>query len=261
MEKRLHTGDTLPSAGRTMQDSTGTNQYSDRWFELFLRTIPSAQTAKEVEFLRRQLPNPPFVKLLDVCCGEGRHSIPLTRCGYQVTGIDTNQTALDAARSNAPAGANFVASDMRDLSKLPDTFDAVICMWQSFGYFDESTNRDVLGQMAAVLRPGGRLVLDINHRGFFDKHIGQRTIEKKGIAIAETSSVRAKRQTVLLKDVSTGAEDLFNWQLFTPDELEELANSVGLAMHLACTGFDETLAASQNSPRMQMVFQRFRHSA
>lgn len=38
-------------------------------------------------------------------------------------------------------------------------FDAVVCWFTSFGYFDDDDNRKVLDEFAQVLRPGGRLLM------------------------------------------------------------------------------------------------------
>ena len=56
--------------------------------------------------------------------------------------------------------------DQRDLSALRGPFDAAMILWQSFGYFDPPTNDRVLRDIAARLRPGGRLLLDRYHPGF-----------------------------------------------------------------------------------------------
>jgi SAM-dependent methyltransferase len=45
-----------------------------------------------------------------------------------------------------------------------DRFDAVVNWFTSFGYFDDDENRAVLREFHRVLRPGGRLLLETNHR-------------------------------------------------------------------------------------------------
>jgi hypothetical protein len=54
------------------------------------------------------------------------------------------------------------------------------CVWQSFGYGDAATNTEVLRQMAAHLRPGGRLVLDTYNRDFFETSQGVRETTQRG---------------------------------------------------------------------------------
>lgn len=230
--------------------------YSAKWFELFLRTIPSSQTDREIEFLRRQLPNPPFRSVLDLCCGEGRHAIALARIGYEVIGIDANDSALAIARENAPAGAVFIQGDMRRLEKPQRPFDAAICLWQSFGYFDEATNKSVLRQIAGLLRPAGRLILDVYHRQFIEHHQGRHTFQKNGLTITEEKHVAANRLTVQLSDASGALNDCFQWQIFTPDELRDAGNSCGLKTMLVCTDFHAWASASPDKPRMQIVFER-----
>ena len=71
-----------------------TNTYLARWFDLFLRPIDPTQTAREVAFLRRWLPQPTYSRLVDVCCGPGRHSHLLAEAGYTITGIDRDPAAV-----------------------------------------------------------------------------------------------------------------------------------------------------------------------
>lgn len=73
------------------------NEYSADWFRIFLSRIPAEQTAREVEFLRRQLPLPSHGRVLDLCCGAGRHALPLARAGYCVLGVDRDEAAIARA--------------------------------------------------------------------------------------------------------------------------------------------------------------------
>src|SRR5262245_49502631 len=105
------------------------NTYSAQWFDLFLRPISAQQTEREVKFICRQLPRPRFQSVLDICCGDGRHSLALARRGYEVTGVDRDEIALQTARSRANDAAQFIPCDMRELVKLRGPFEAAICMW------------------------------------------------------------------------------------------------------------------------------------
>lgn len=50
---------------------------------------------------------------------------------------------------------------MRELPWDDDEFDAAYDVFTSFGFFDEAGNRQVLAELARVLRPGGRLVMEM----------------------------------------------------------------------------------------------------
>lgn len=240
------------------------NRYSARWFSTFLDTVPEDRTEAEVAFLRRQLPLARYRRILDLACGPGRHALALAEAGHAVTGVDIEQRALDTARRRAfDAGrprstgrVDFLEADMRDLGAAGGGYDAVICMWQSFGHFDPATNRAVLGEIAGRLRPDGRFVLDLYNRRFFEPRQGVRRAERDGIEIEERKELRDGRLSVRLRYGDSGAVDRFEWQVFTPEQIVSLAGREGFALVLGCSEFDEGRPVSDDRPRMQLVFDR-----
>jgi SAM-dependent methyltransferase len=232
------------------------NVYSPTWYELFLQPIAPEQTEREVAFVARWLPLPAYSAVLDLCCGHGRHARALAERGYRVTGLDANAVALAAARRMSSEAIVYLQHDMRRLAELPGTFDAIICLWQSFGYFDAATNADILRQINQKLRPGGRLVLDIYHRGFFGRNQGMRHFEREGRAISETKRMDGDRLTVTLDYGPDLPPDVYTWQLFSPAAITDLARQYGFELLLACADFDQAIPASTEAPRMQLVFER-----
>ena len=100
--------------------------------------------------------------VLDLFCGPGRHSLELARRGFHATGVDITPRHVEQGRAAAAAeslDAEFVEADVRTFSR-PGAFDAAICMFTSFGYFDDlNDDRKVLANAAAALRPGGVLLI------------------------------------------------------------------------------------------------------
>jgi SAM-dependent methyltransferase len=232
------------------------NEYSPTWYELFLQPIALDQTEREAAFVARWLPQPAYSTVLDLCCGQGRHARALAGRGYRVTGVDGNAAALAAARRVSEDTIAYLQHDMRRLAELPGTFDAIICLWQSFGFFDAAGNADILRQASRKLRPGGRLVLDIYHRGFFERNQGTRHYEREGRAISETKRMDGDRLTVMLDYGPDLPPDIYEWQLFSPDAIADLARQCGFTLLLACAGFDQATPASAEGARMQLVFER-----
>ncbi len=232
------------------------NDYSTTWFELFLASIAPAQTEHEVDFLARQLPPPRYSRVLDLCCGTGRHARLLVERGYEVTGVDRDARALALARELTGDSVRYVEGDMRRLGELAESFDAIASLWQSFGYFDEHTNQSVLRQIHAKLRPGGRCILDLYHRDFFEQNQGVRHFERGGMPVVERKRMEQNRLTVELVYGDGTASDVFDWQLYRPDELVALAEGQGFRCLLVCTDFDEHTAATPDKPRMQLVLER-----
>jgi len=125
------------------------------------------QTAGEVEFVTRALDLPPGSPVLDLCCGWGRHTVRLAQRGYRMTGLDLSpyhiELANDAARE-AAVEVRWLEGDMRRIPCPDASFDAVINLFTSFGYFDDAENQRVLEEVARVLAPGGRFIVDLINR-------------------------------------------------------------------------------------------------
>lgn len=232
------------------------NDYSGQWFELFAQEIPNAQTEREVAFIRRHLLPAMFPRLLDLCCGQGRHAAGLARGGHLVTAVDRDAHALAAARASSPAQVRFKQMDARNVGQLSQTFDGVICMWQSFGYFSESENLALLSDLCHTVRPGGRLVLDVYNADFFRAHGGTRRFERSGRPVVERKAMHGSRLRVELAYDDEAVSDTFDWQVWTPDELKETLTAIGWKTFVACRDFDEVLAPSPHHPRMQFVAER-----
>lgn len=209
------------------------NRYSAQWRTTFGEPEP-ARTDADVAFLRDALPLPDYRRVLDVACGSGRHKRALERVGYEVVGVD-----------NDPAVLPDILADMRDLRTLPRDFDAVISFWASFGYFEDDENADVLASFRERVRPGGRIVLDLYNRTFFE---GRPDAERElAGGVRERSTTRGNRRRVELR-YPDGHEDVFEWQVFTPDDIHALGNQLGLTLLAG--------ASSLDVPTMQVVFER-----
>ncbi|MGH9246432.1 MAG: class I SAM-dependent methyltransferase [Acidimicrobiales bacterium] len=105
-------------------------------------------------------------EVLDLACGHGRIANRLAGSGARVTGLDATPMFLDLARQDARQRGvvvDYVRGDMRALSWV-DRFDAVVSWFTAYGYFDDGQNRAVLGEVHRALRPGGRFLVELNHK-------------------------------------------------------------------------------------------------
>lgn len=240
-----------------------TNTYSSLWFQLFMPLQTEEWTEKDAAFLARQLPLPRYQRVLDLCCGYGRHAIRLAARGYTVTGLDRDAAAIEEARrfgSAAGQQATYIVGDMRELDTLPGEYDATISMWQSLSYFDEATNAALLRQIAAKLAPAGRFVVDMYNRAYFARNQGHKSQQINDVTVETEGYMEGTRwHSVLTYRDAAGApcgEDHMDWQLYTPGEFLGLAADCGFTSRLACAFSDETLAPSPDIARMQFVLEK-----
>jgi len=122
------------------------------------------RTPVEVDQIEALLQLHPPRRILDLPCGQGRHAIELARRGYEVTGVDLSLYMLGVARDRADASGvrvRWLTGDMREA--LPgETFDVVLNLFTSFGYFDdEADDRRAVRAAASMLAPGGRFFLEV----------------------------------------------------------------------------------------------------
>lgn len=131
------------------------------------------RTEAEVSYLAQVVAkHAPGRRVLDLACGVGRHAVGLARLGFEITGVDVSQYALDrAARAADEAGVRLALHrvDLLDRGKWADLlglgggetrpFDAAICV-QAFGWGQDGDQLRVLRSVRRLLAADGLLVLD-----------------------------------------------------------------------------------------------------
>lgn len=113
---------------------TGKKQWYEALFEDYGHKYDSESftqgTQGECDFLEKELVYDKSLKILDVGCGTGRHSIEMTKRGYNVTGIDLSKSQLQVAKEKAFAEKlkiKFLRHDARNLP-FDHEFDVAIML-------------------------------------------------------------------------------------------------------------------------------------
>ncbi|TFH39975.1 MAG: class I SAM-dependent methyltransferase, partial [Chrysiogenales bacterium] len=139
-------------------------------------------TRREVERFTQIISLSPDDRVLDLSCGQGRHSLELARRGYKnVEGLDRSRYLIQRAKSRAKKeclNVKFREGEARMLPYKPDTFDVIFILGNSFGYF-ETVNDDlrVLREVFRVLKPWGRLLVDVADGDFLGNNFQPRSWE------------------------------------------------------------------------------------
>jgi ubiquinone/menaquinone biosynthesis C-methylase UbiE len=103
-------------------------------------------------------------KILDMCCGTGRHSIELAKKGYEVTGVDFTNYYIETGKTKSEENGleiEFIVDDMREFVR-EDYFHGAINCFTSFGFF-ENIDEDLqsLKNIHNSLKPGGKLLMEM----------------------------------------------------------------------------------------------------
>jgi 2-polyprenyl-3-methyl-5-hydroxy-6-metoxy-1,4-benzoquinol methylase len=75
--------------------------FSDFYLRAYAAADESDRAERQALGAARLAGVEPGAELIDVPCGYGRHSIPLARAGYKVTGVDRSAALLEEARRRA----------------------------------------------------------------------------------------------------------------------------------------------------------------
>ena len=220
------------------------------WDKTYLLTeLPSeVETEEEVEFIRDVLELQRGAVVLDLCCGNGRHGRLLADQKVTVIGLDSSRFLLDAARKemlSTKYGIHFIEGDMRHIPLKP-LCDAVINLFTSFGFFEEEGNRQVLSEVAAVLKPGGKFLLDYWNPHAVIELDGTRNwwwISESMLALAEVeyhpeSGQLFDYRTVIELPAGAIQKTVNRLRFYFPTELKSILEGVGLQVLAAYGDFD-----------------------
>ena len=119
-------------------------------------------TIGECDFIESEIAYNKQFRILDIGCGTGRHSIELTKRGYQVTGIDLSDSQLNRAREKAAEQNLLVDFQKHDARQLPfnDEFDLAIMLCEGgFPLMEtDEMNFQILQSAAKTMKSGGKLI-------------------------------------------------------------------------------------------------------
>ncbi len=202
---------------------------------VLFRKVRWEMAPKEVEHVITLLQIKPGAKVLDLCCGVGRHSIEFARRGFKVTGVDVTPHYLREARQKAKKAKlniEFIRDDMRRFHRR-NTYDIVINLFGSFGYFrDQRDDYRVAKNAYGSLKKNGAFIIDL-----MGKEVLARIFQKRDWYEIDDTIVLEERKTdtawkrieshwIVVKGKSK-KEFTISLRLYSAVELSALLQSVG----------------------------------
>ena len=197
-------------------------------------------TAKEVDMFSAALDLKPQDKILDLCCGQGRDCLELARRGFNnVEGLDRSHYLIQKAKAQAKKetlSVKFREGDARKLPYPPDTFDAVMLLGNSFGYFETvEDDMRILKEIFRVLKPWGKALFDAADGEYLRKKFQPRSWEwiDKNYFVCRERSLSYDKQRLISREVVTHvekgvvADQFYAERLYTSKSITELIEKAG----------------------------------
>jgi len=197
-------------------------------------------TQREVDVFEEILKLGQEHKILDLCCGQGRHSLELAKRGYEcVEGIDRSHYLIQRGKATAKReglSVRFREGDARKLPYAADTFDVVMILGNSFGYFETvQDDLTVLKQVFRVLRPWGRLLIEVADGEYVKQNFQPRSWEwiGKNHFVCRERSLSLDGQRLISREVVSHvdkgvvADQFYAERLYDKASLTELLTKSG----------------------------------
>ncbi|MGC5325094.1 class I SAM-dependent methyltransferase [Brevibacillus sp. SYSU BS000544] len=237
---------------------------TDAWFEqsfredylLVYQHRDENSADQEIANLLNRLPIKPSGRVLDLCCGSGRHSRAFARRGYEVVGVDLSPVLLELAiEQNTYDNAVFYQHDMRTIP-FENEFDIVVNLFTSFGYFSTNEeNEQVISNMAKALKTGGEVLIDYLNPAYVKANlVPESEREMDGLYIQEKRWIEngcvKKRITVTDAENNQPREYMEQVRLYELNEMQTMLTKAGFR-HIQVYGdYLFQPYKGQESPRM-----------
>ncbi|KXS18563.1 hypothetical protein M427DRAFT_42284 [Gonapodya prolifera JEL478] len=203
-------------------------------------------------------PSKPPSRILDLCCGQGRHTLFLAReyPHLHIHGHDQSTYLINLARersthTGSTQNTRFTVGDSRRIPYPDSSFDLVLVMGNSFGYHaeDEEDVR-VLEEIYRAMAPGGRGVLDLTDGEHMRCSFAERSWEWVDDAtfVCRERQLSADGKRLISREVITAVgkgvvrDQFYQERLYSRDEIEDLVRKTGFVI----TTEEETRRKSQS---------------
>jgi D-alanine-D-alanine ligase len=231
-----------------MPEENITEKADSEWWktifdEVYLTTdarsvLDEVITGQEVDFIEKALGLHKDWPILDLCGGQGRHSLELARRGFRdLTLLDYSRPLLLHGKKQAKReglDVMFMQNDARNTCLTGQCFKIIIMIAGSFGYFSEdSENEELLHEVFRLLIPNGSFLLDLPDKKHVLNNFVPRSSHKANadIVVYRERSLRKNRVYTLEKvqSVSKGVirEAVYSIRLYSPEEIMAMLKSAG----------------------------------
>lgn len=235
--------------------------FNTRYYHILYKNRSIDEANKFIEAIIKYLPYKPSkdIKVLDLACGKGRHSIHLSSIGFDVTGVDISKKSIEFAKRNESNSLKFFQHDMRNIFK-ENSFDIVFNLFTSFGYFmTKEEDLNVLNAIYDNLKPNGLFVFDFLNTTQVVKNLVPK--EEKIIDGIHFSIKRFCEGEFIKKQIKVLDKDKeFNYQeqvkMLNPNALNNLFDQAGFKINQQFGNYELNPFLEETSNRFIVIAEK-----
>jgi len=179
----------------------------------------------DLQFYKRWLPKNKDARILELCCGTGRLTLPIAKDGYDISGVDYTSSMLEQAKAKAAKEGlevEFIEADIRTLD-LQEKYDLIFIPFNSIHHLYK--NEDLFKAFNAVknhLKKGGLFLLDCFNPNI--QFIVEGEKEQKEIAEYTTSDGREVLIKQIMRYENKTQINRIEWHYFINGEFHSIQN-------------------------------------
>ena len=179
----------------------------------------------DLQFYKRWLPEKRGSRILELCCGTGRLTIPIAKYGYDISGVDHTTSMIEQAKAKAfeeGLEVEFIEADIRTLD-LPEKYDFIFIPFNSIHHLYK--NKDIFKAFNVVkrhLKEGGLFLLDCFNPNI--QLIVEGEKEQKEIAEYTTNDGREVLIKQTMRYENKNQINRIEWHYFINGEFDSIQN-------------------------------------
>lgn len=254
---------------------------SDNWYKKWFSTKEylelykhrnSKDAAQIAGLITKTLKIPKGTKLLDLACGNGRHSLIFARKGFDVLGIDLSNYLISEAKKKLNSdykkykdNLHFEIRDMRAITHKNE-FDLVVNLFSSFGYFEkDSENFTVIKSISTALKNGGYFFFDFLNKDYLLNHLNPFDITERNhnvvVQVREIKGNAVYKTINIIKNNPKGLKPIvFNFhemiKLYSLADFKKVFSKYGLKIIKTFGDYNGTKFNSNKSERLIILAQK-----
>jgi len=242
--------------------------FNSDYYRALYKHRDGKDAAKIISLLFKNIQLKKGSRVLDLACGNGRHSVFFARKGYETLGIDLSENLVAQARKMAAkikspysSRLSFEIGDMRKLSHLNE-FELVVNLFSSFGYFEsDSENEMVIKSVSNSLKSGGYFLLDFLNAEYLKKNIVPITISgiegNTVVQIRQIDNGFVKKEILIIEKSPNGKTYKRDYneriKLYSRDDFVRMFTANGLKIVNVFGDYEGTKFVRSKSERLVLL--------